>query len=252
MNAPEFAGSVVLITGASSGIGAATARRFARDGAKVVILDIAVEAGEATTAAIRADGGEATFARHDVASEADWDALAERMRAEHGRVDVLVNNAFQSEIRAAAELSPESWRRQIDVSLTGVFLSIHSLLPDLIRSKGSIILTSSVHAHFGLPGHPAYAASKGALCSLGRQLAVEYAPDVRVNIVLPGPIMTPVWDGVDEAGRAKSIAATPMGRFGLPEDVANVIAFLASADAAFVTGAELVVDGGWSVAKDSF
>jgi NAD(P)-dependent dehydrogenase (short-subunit alcohol dehydrogenase family) len=116
---------------------------------------------------------------------------------------------------------------------------------------GAVVLVSSVHARFGLPGHPGYAATKGGLVSLSRQLAVEYGPAVRVNAVLPGPVLTQAWDGVSEEDRQRSARATPAGRLGEPGEVASVISFLLSPAASFVSGAELVVDGGWSAAKDS-
>jgi NAD(P)-dependent dehydrogenase (short-subunit alcohol dehydrogenase family) len=113
------------------------------------------------------------------------------------------------------------------------------------------VIISSVHANFGLPGRPAYAAAKGGLVSLGRQLAVEYGPQLRVNTVLPGPILTSAWDHISEADRELSAAATAAGRLGSPDEVAAAVAFLASGDAAYVTGASLVVDGGWSAMKSS-
>jgi NAD(P)-dependent dehydrogenase (short-subunit alcohol dehydrogenase family) len=137
------------------------------------------------------------------------------------------------------------------VNLKASWLAVRAFAALLSEGSGSIVLTSSVHALVGLPGHPAYAAAKGALCAMGRQLAVEYGPRVRVNTVLPGPIMTPAWDRVDEAGRADSVAATVAKRFGAPEEVASAVAFLASSDASYITGTTLVVDGGWSVVKAS-
>jgi NAD(P)-dependent dehydrogenase (short-subunit alcohol dehydrogenase family) len=148
-------------------------------------------------------------------------------------------------------MSLASWDRQLAVNLTGTFLGVRACLPYLRERRGSVVVVSSVHAVVGLPGHPAYAAAKGGLTALTRQLAVEYGPDVRVNCVLPGPILTAAWDRVSEQDRQASIEATVLRRFGRPEEVADVIGFLASTQASYVTGASLVVDGGWSVVKDS-
>ena len=245
----RFAGRTAVVTGAASGIGAATARRLAQEGAAVVVTDVAA-AGEQVSAQINAAGGRAAFVRGDVADEQDWAAV---LQAAHvfGSVQLLVSNAFTHDLAPAHETSRASWDRQLAVNLTGAFLGFRAVLDDLRATRGSAVLVSSVHAHAGLPGHPAYAASKGGLLSLCGQLAVEYGPEVRVNAVIPGPIMTAAWDRVGEEGRRHSAQATAAGRLGRPEEVAAAIAFLGSQDASYVTGASLVVDGGWSVVKDS-
>ncbi|MFD5032250.1 SDR family NAD(P)-dependent oxidoreductase [Streptomyces sp. NPDC058405] len=246
----RFTGHVAVVTGAASGIGAATAGRLAAEGAAVVLADVATERGEAVAARVREDGGSAVFVPADVADQGDWERI---VAAAHrfGPVGVLVSNAYTVEVAAAHEMSLASWERQLAVNLTGGFLGFKAVLPDLREQRGAVVLTSSVHAHKGIPGHPAYAASKGALLSLCGQLAVEYGPEVRVNAVLPGPILTAAWDRVPEEDRERSVAETAARRFGRPEEVAAAIAFLAAGEASYITGSSLLVDGGWSVVKAS-
>jgi NAD(P)-dependent dehydrogenase (short-subunit alcohol dehydrogenase family) len=243
----RFAERVAVVTGGASGIGAACARRFAEEGAAVVVADVDEARGRAVAAGVA--GGRGVFVRCDVTREADWLALREVVVERWNRLDVLHSNAFLQIPGAAHELAEEAWDRMLAVNLKAAYLGTKTLVDLLEAASGAIVLTSSVNAYVGRPGRPAYAASKAGLSALGRQLAVEYGPRVRVNTVVPGAILTPPWEVVPEHHRAASAAATAAGRLGQPDEVAAAVAFLASSDASYITGVDLTVDGGWMVVK---
>ena len=245
----RFAGKVAIVTGAASGIGAATARRLATEGADVVIADIQDGTGKTVAKDIASSGGSAVYHHCDVSSFSDWQALSEDTVSRFGRLDIVHNNAYTIARGPTHELEEASWDRQIAVSLKQVFLSVKTCIQHLLAAEGTIINTSSVHALLGFRYHAAYDAAKGAICALTRELASEYGPKVRVNAVLPGGILTPAWDHTDADERAEFAAQCPVKRLGRSEEIAAAVCFLASEDASYITGAALVVDGGWSITK---
>lgn len=237
---------VAIVTGASSGMGAATARLFAQEGAKVMVTDILVEEGTAIAEEI---GGDARFQKLDVTSEADWDALAAETVSAFGRIDVLVNNAGVSGSHPDV-LNTATWDEQMNVNARGVFLGMRTVIPKMQEAGGgSIVNISSIS---GLTGqrfvHMGYNAAKGAVRLATKAAAIQFARDgIRVNSVHPGlmPAMRTSMMSADPEVRAKMISAVPMGREGRIEEVAHANLFLASDDASYVTGVELPVDGGF-------
>jgi glucose 1-dehydrogenase len=240
----RFAGKVAVVTGGGQGIGAACARQLAAGGAAVTIADIDATAGERVAAELAAAGGQARSVPCDVASPADWQRLAATLP---DRVDVLVSNAYALRQAPAHELAEDDWDRVVDVSLKATYLGLRALAGRLLAARGTIVVVSSVHALASMPGFAAYAAAKGGLLALVRQLAVEYGPRLRVNAVVPGPILTPQWGDPSAETRRTESERTALGRFGTAEEVAAAVAFLASGEASFITGAALPVDGGWSI-----
>ena len=238
---------VAIVTGGAHGMGEAEARLFAAEGAKVVVADILAGDAEAVAGDIRNTGGEAIAAPIDVTREADWTALIAKTLASFGRLDILVNNAGISGSSVGSPDGIEGWHRIIAVNQTSVFLGTKLAAEQMAKTGGgSIVNISSIMGFVGsTSGHPAYHASKGAVRIYSKAAAVRYGPSgVRVNTVHPG-YMPPMLNATNAAERADKIALTPLRRIGRPVEVAYGVLFLASDEASFVTGTELVIDGGF-------
>jgi meso-butanediol dehydrogenase / (S,S)-butanediol dehydrogenase / diacetyl reductase len=246
---------VAIITGAASGIGAATARRFAQEGARVVVADIRGDGAEVVAAEIRSTGAEAIAVTVDVSNSAQVKALMEQTIAAYGTLNILYCNAGVLIPDTVEEPTEDSWHKTLAVNMTGTYLCCRHGIPELKKAGGGVLLiTASISGMRGEKGAAAYNATKGGLVNLTKHLAVEYAGDrIRVNCLCPGWIDTPFNDplyefaGLDKASLDKII---PMGRQGVPEEVASAALFLASDDASYITGHPLMVDGGLMIKGD--
>ena len=245
----RLTGRVAIITGAASGIGKATAHRLANEGAIVVLTDINDAAGNEVAESLRGLGADAMFRHHDVANQQDWQRVIDDTVGAYSRIDILVNNAGMGDLLNIDEAPIEDWDRTIAINQTSIFLGMKLASAHLKASgHGSVINISSI---FGISGgfgtSPAYHAAKGAIRTLTKNVALLWAQQgVRVNSIHPGFIDTPILDAVKGTDFEQVMMdLTPMGRLGRPEEIAAAVAYLASDDASFVTGSELVVDGGY-------
>ncbi|MGO9606989.1 MAG: SDR family NAD(P)-dependent oxidoreductase [Candidatus Binataceae bacterium] len=245
---------IAIITGAGSGQGRAAAILFAKEGAKIVVSDWKPELGDETASAVKSAGGAAIFVRTDVSESADVQILIRETMRAFGRIDILYNNAgvgFSSPLSMSDVINtPEAdWDRVIAINLRSMYLTAKYGIPEMIQSGGgSIINTASIAALIGSEAAHAYTAAKGGMVALSRALAVEFGPkNIRVNCICPGaidtPMIAPVVDPLKQSG--KPFMTSPIRRLGTPEDIANCALYLASDESSFVTGATIVVDGGY-------
>ncbi len=247
----RLAGKVALISGGARGMGAVEARLFAKEGARVVLGDVLEAEGKTVQEEIRAAGGEATFVTLDVTREADWEGAVVTTERLYGRLDVVVNNAGIGGGNRIEDTTLEQWERIMAVNATGVFLGTRAAIPALRRAGGGSIV--NISSQLGLVGtdnsSPQYQASKGAVRLLTKATAIQYAKEgIRANSVHPGPIVTAMTERrrADPEQHRLMLSRIPLGRYGRPEEVALGVLYLASDESSFVTGSELVIDGGWT------
>jgi NAD(P)-dependent dehydrogenase (short-subunit alcohol dehydrogenase family) len=246
----QFEGKVALVTGGTTGIGRATAVAFAREGAKVVVAGRHVDEGEATVSFIKQQAGDALFVQADVSQARDIEELIQSVVTSYGRLDYAVNNAgTEGATGPITTLSEESWETTIAINLRGTWLSVKAEVMTMLAQGGAIVNVASALGMVGIPGMTIYAASKSGVIGLTKAAAIEYAKaGIRVNAVSPGPIDTTMLlriAGGDEQAKNQMDSSIPLGRLGHPEEVAAAAIWLCSDAASFVTGHNLVVDGGY-------
>jgi len=248
----EFDGKVALVTGGGSGIGRATALAFAREGAKVVIVDRNVQRGEETISMIRDAGGTVSFRRTDVSVAAEIEALVDYTMTTYGRLDLAFNNAgIEGDVKPLVDQTESNFDAVMDINVKGVWLSMKYEIPRMLeQGGGAIVNSSSVAGVVGFPGIGIYAASKHAVIGLTKTAALEYSPQgIRINAVSPGAIDTEMIDRLADGMNVKKDDLStlhPIGRIGRVEEVAEAVLWLCSSKASFVTGHSLIVDGGFT------
>lgn len=242
----RFQGRTAVVTGGASGIGAAAARRFHAEGANVVIADLNDEGGRALAAEL--GDGRALYRTCDVGTWAQVEALMDHAADAFGGLDIVFNNAGIGSFASTADLTPEMWRRVIEVDLDGVFYGCKAALPHFrARGRGAVVNTASISGMYADYGFAAYNAAKAAVINYTRAFAIDHAREnIRCNAVCPGPVDTPIIAGINEFQGVRQTwdEIVPMGRFARPEEIAAVACFLASDDASYLTGAMIPVDGG--------
>ena len=239
----RVAGKAAIVTGAASGIGEATARLLAREGASVCVADVDADRGRQVAESIADDGGTAVFVRADVGVSADVRAMIERTESAFGRLDIIHNNAIWFRLGPATELDEADWDGTLNVGLKAVFLAAKHGIPVMRKTGGGVIVnTGSVHSLVSFATHTAYDAAKAGILGLTRTLAIDYGPDIRVCAVLPGAILTPLWDGSSK--RTGSVCTRGTASAWRRPGRCHAVLFLASDEASFITGTALTVDGG--------
>ncbi|MRG88105.1 SDR family NAD(P)-dependent oxidoreductase [Salinibacillus xinjiangensis] len=236
---------VAIITGGASGIGAATARLFVQEGAKVVLVDLNEEKGKAMEQELKSLSAEALFVKADITSEEDVTNIYKQTIDTFGKVDILFNNAGIGRTLPSHELEYSEWRKTVNVDLDGVFLVARGAIREMLKTGGgTIVNTASMYGWVGAPGNAAYNAAKAGVINLTRSLGLEYADqNIRVNALCPGYIDTPI---IPAEIKQELAQATPMKRLGQAEEMAKAVLFMASDDSAFMTGNSLIVDGGFT------
>jgi NAD(P)-dependent dehydrogenase (short-subunit alcohol dehydrogenase family) len=240
---PRLAGKTALITGGARGQGAAHGRRLAEEGARVLLADILDDLGDEHARGLRAAGHAVEYRHLDVTDPAQWASAVRAAEDRFGHLDILVNNAGVVRVAPVVDESDDGWHTTMAVNAGGVFYGMRAAIPAMRRNGGGAIVNiASIYGPVGAPGYVAYTASKGAVIAMTKVAALEHATDrIRVNAICPGPVRTPMSEQEGDA----SVDVTPLRRRAEPEEISAMVAFLASDDAVYITGAEIAVDGGY-------